>query len=292
MKPLLQRYFFPALVFTTLGEIALFRFFEFGPQHIIAGVVLTSLLACTAMEYVIPENRAWNYFTHASGMRWWMFGRELASMVFSSAFTAPLRSMLCAWIVLSISAHRGSPSLASVPALAQLVLLFIGIDFIRYWVHRAQHSFRPLWRFHSTHHMMNGFAALRSYWIHPVDDLMFYAPEVSLVLILGIDSELAAVFWSVDAALQICNHSNLDIQPGWLGKVLMHPRHHVRHHAIDSGARDSVNFGEVLTLWDRVFGTFRTGPVPADFTLGILPVKARSGWHQMLAPLTRRASEL
>jgi hypothetical protein len=91
MKTLLRRYFFPALVFTALGEIVLFRFFEFGPQHIIAGVASTSLFACTAMEYVIPENRAWNYFTHASGMRWWMFGRELASMVFSNAFTAPLR---------------------------------------------------------------------------------------------------------------------------------------------------------------------------------------------------------
>jgi sterol desaturase/sphingolipid hydroxylase (fatty acid hydroxylase superfamily) len=203
-----------------------------------------------------------------------------------------LSAWIVAGIVVWIGAYRGSHSMESVPAWAQLVLLFIGIEFIRYWVHRAQHSFAPLWRFHSTHHMMDGFTALKTHWIHPVDDLMFYLPEVTLVLILGIDIRVAAVFLCVDSAVQTCNHSNLDIQPGWLGKVLMHPRHHIRHHAIESGARDGVNFGEVLTLWDRVFGTFRTGPVPADFRLGISPVKARSGWHQMLAPLTRRASEL
>jgi len=292
MKPFLQRYFFPALLLTVLGEVLLFYFFEFEPQESIAGVGFTALFACTAMEYVIPKNLDWHYFTHASGMRWWMFGREFASMLFSNALTDPLRGMLCVWIAALISAYVGSHPMESVPALAQLVLLFTGIDFMRYWVHRAQHRFLPLWRFHSTHHMMNGFTALKQYWTHPIDDLMFYAPEIVLVLILGIDIKLATVFWSLDVAVQICNHSNLDIESGWCGKVLMHPRHHVRHHALESGARDSVNFAEVLTLWDRVFGTFQAGPIPADFKLGIFPVKPRSGWHQMLAPLTRRTSEL
>lgn len=141
------------------------------------------------------------------------------------------------------------------PLWGQILLAGAIMDLGLYAMHRASHASGLLWRLHAIHHSPE-----RVYWLnggrrHPLSALVLAGP--GLMILLGLGASPIAVgawmsFMSVHLAFQ---HANLDYTLGplrrWLAVGEMHRFHHKRDFE-DA----QVNFGEVLLLWDRLFGTF------------------------------------
>ncbi len=136
------------------------------------------------------------------------------------------------------------------------VLLFVAEDLCFYVFHRASHRVRLLWASHENHHSSRSytwFVALRQTWTP-----FFAAPFWLPLLVLGFDPLMVLTVQSASLIFQSFLHTELVGTLPPLGWVLNTPGHHAVHHGADPACLDK-NFGGVLIVWDRLFGTFHAG---------------------------------
>lgn len=142
-----------------------------------------------------------------------------------------------------------------------IAALFLGVDFCYYWHHRAMHRFRLLWAVHGVHHSstrLNLSAAFRLGWGGPLTGAaLFYLPLV----LIGFPPLAVLAMLGANLFYQLFLHASLMPGLGSLEAVLNTPRHHHVHHAVNDVCLDR-NFGGVLIVFDRLFGTFQ--PEPAE----------------------------
>ncbi len=146
--------------------------------------------------------------------------------------------------------------------------LFLGVEFSYYVHHVAMHKVRWFWATHAVHHSptrLNLSAGVRLGWGGSLTGgFLFYLPLVAL----GFNP--AAVFAVLAAGLFYQFFLHLAHAPhlGPLEWVLNTPRHHQVHHASNPACIDK-NFGAVLIVFDRLFGTFATAPKGEPMQFGI-----------------------
>jgi sterol desaturase/sphingolipid hydroxylase (fatty acid hydroxylase superfamily) len=138
------------------------------------------------------------------------------------------------------------------------LVAFLLLDFLFYAVHRCQHAVPFLWRFHALHHSDPDVDVTTSVRHHPIEYLMaagFYwlavlALDIPVFVVL---SHALAVF-----AAAAVTHGNTRL-PGWLERLLQPVvitlDLHLVHHSV-SLDEANANFGAVLSVWDRLFGTY------------------------------------
>jgi len=151
-------------------------------------------------------------------------------------------------------------------------LVWIGVflirDFVYYWVHRAEHSFRILWASHLVHHSpetINMSTAVRVPWMEAL-----YKPFFSLWLPLVGFNPLAAIAMDVFAATlsQLQHTTAFPARPNGLVQMMfVTPSAHRVHHGYNPEYLDK-NFGAVLIVWDRLFGTWEPEVAPVRFGVG------------------------
>lgn len=136
-----------------------------------------------------------------------------------------------------------------------LILVVLLADITYYWEHRIAHEVRILWTQHAVHHssrdmnIITGvrFGPLEGGWslvAHIPLSLMGFAPEA---ILFGVISVLAYQTWL---------HTELIGKLGPLERVLNTPSHHRVHHGSDDKYLDK-NYGGILIIWDRIWGTFQ-----------------------------------
>lgn len=133
---------------------------------------------------------------------------------------------------------------------AACIALFVCVDFAYYWLHRSAHVSAVLWLGHSVHHdseHYNNSTALRQGMLQAVTSWMF-----SLPLALVFPPRLFLTFSQFNTLYQFWVHTCCIRRLGILEYVLMTPSHHRVHH----DRRVHKNFGGVLIVWDRLFGSF------------------------------------
>lgn len=145
-----------------------------------------------------------------------------------------------------------------------LLVLFIH-DFFRYWLHRAQHRFAILWRFHAVHHSPRDLDILHAV-IHPVDQIGFLLLVVlPTAFLVGIDGGQLYLLYALALVQSSLLHMNVPVNLGPLRRFVCDNRLHFLHHRLDRGECD-VNFATVFPVFDRMFGTYcepAPGPLPA-----------------------------
>lgn len=156
---------------------------------------------------------------------------------------------------------------------ATWIALFLLEDFTFYCFHRSSHALSVLWASHVTHHSSRHFnlaVALRQTWT-PFIAFPFWLPLV----LLGFDPIMVLSAQFLSLFYQAFLHTELVPRLGPLEWVLNTPRHHRVHHGSNPRYVDK-NFGGVLIVWDRLFGTFAelTEPVRygIDRDVGTNPV--------------------
>jgi len=195
-------------------------------------------------------------------------GESAASLVIAvghrvtTALTAGAIGLPIAWVY----QHR----LLDIPPYhpASLAALFLGVEFCYYWHHVAMHKVKWFWATHAVHHTatkLNLTAAIRLGWGGNFSGgILFYLPLVWLGF------APAAVFATMAIGLfyQFFLHVARAPRLGPLEWVLNTPRHHHVHHASNDPCLDK-NFGSVLIVFDRLFGTFADAPADEPLRFGL-----------------------
>eukprot|EP01012_Entosiphon_sulcatum_P003910 TRINITY_DN11412_c0_g1_i1.p1 TRINITY_DN11412_c0_g1~~TRINITY_DN11412_c0_g1_i1.p1 ORF type:complete len:480 (-),score=28.55 TRINITY_DN11412_c0_g1_i1:6-1424(-) len=131
------------------------------------------------------------------------------------------------------------------------LLTLIVVDFLYYWFHRWAHEFSVLWAGHSVHHSSDHYnlsTALRQSWWQGTVSWVFYLPAALACP--------PAVMFTVEQAntlYQFWVHTCCIRRLGIFENLLMTPSHHRVHH----DRRVHKNFGGMLIIWDKMFGTFQ-----------------------------------
>jgi sterol desaturase/sphingolipid hydroxylase (fatty acid hydroxylase superfamily) len=140
------------------------------------------------------------------------------------------------------------------PVLLQLLLATLLVDFFKYWYHRWTHEVPLLWRIHSIHHSLNRLEMLRASYFYPIDIFLTVGVGTMVMLMAGAGYEII-IFHNVYAGITgLMNHSNADLQCGFLDVILNSPGHHRAHHSRDDPGGHS-NYGSFFNFTDRLFGT-------------------------------------
>jgi alkylglycerol monooxygenase len=140
--------------------------------------------------------------------------------------------------------------------LLQYIIGFITIDFYAYWWHRWRHQYNILWNEHVIHHSSEEYnlpVALRQ----TISDIV--NPATFLLLpaaIFGVGMDVIVVLGVVMLFGGFWYHTQLIDKMGFLEKIIVTPSHHRIHHAINPIYIDR-NFGGILIIWDKLFGTFQ-----------------------------------
>jgi len=153
-----------------------------------------------------------------------------------------------------------------------IAALFIGQEFCYYWFHRAAHRVRWFWCNHAVHHSPNQLNLSAAYRIGILSRLtgsaVFYAP----LIWLGFPPRVVFEVLSLNLLYQFWIHATWIPKLGWLEWILNTPSAHRVHHAANLEYLDA-NYGGVLIVFDRLFGTYRAerDDVPCRYGL-VVPV--------------------
>jgi len=146
-----------------------------------------------------------------------------------------------------------------VPMAIQIVAGIVVLDFSAgYLAHRALHLFPILWRFHRVHHSDEFVDATTTYRTHPVETVWRFLFVILPVWTLGIPAQAVVIQRLVSAANGILEHANIRL---WapldrvVSLVWVTPNVHKIHHSRQLSETNS-NYGNVLTIYDRLLGTF------------------------------------
>ncbi len=138
---------------------------------------------------------------------------------------------------------------------AAILLLFVGQEFCYYWYHRAAHRVRWFWGNHAVHHSPNELNLSAAFRIGLVGKLsgttLFFVP----LIWLGFDVGTVFSVLTLNLLYQFWIHATWIPKLGWLEYVLNTPSAHRVHHASNPEYLDA-NYGGVLIVFDRLFGTY------------------------------------
>jgi len=152
-----------------------------------------------------------------------------------------------------------------------ILISFLALDLFGGWlVHMVQHKTRTLWRFHIIHHSDTNVDVTTALRHHPVESVLRGIFFLLGVLVSGAPMYAVMIFQTLLVLSTQFTHANINL-PRWLDKPLSYffvsPNMHKVHHHWQQPFTDS-NYGAVLSIWDRLFGTYLY-LAPSDIRYGL-----------------------
>lgn len=157
-----------------------------------------------------------------------------------------------------------------VGVLMTILIGVLALDFSSWLVHFVMHKTKTLWRFHLIHHTDNNVDVTTGLRHHPGDSLLRGIFFILLIFISGAPMYSVMIYQTLVVMTTAFTHANIRL-PRWLDHslsyVLVSPNMHKVHHHWKQPYTDS-NYGAVFSIWDRMFGTYRTLD-PAEIRYGL-----------------------
>jgi sterol desaturase/sphingolipid hydroxylase (fatty acid hydroxylase superfamily) len=173
------------------------------------------------------------------------------------------------------------------PVWLQLLEVLLVADMTQYAVHRCFHVVPVLWRFHAVHHSSEVLDWIAGSRLHLVDAVMTRGLVLVPLVLLGFAPAALHGYLVFVSFHAVFIHANLRFSFGALERVLVTPRFHHWHHAVEEAARDR-NFAVHLPILDRVFGTEHLPPRAWPEGYGITGAPVPAGWGgQLVYPFHR-----
>ena len=154
----------------------------------------------------------------------------------------------------------GLLNVISIPGWASLALGFVLLDLAGYWQHRLLHL-APFWRLHALHHSDPDLDVSTAIRHHPLEALMQGFLDALTAIAFGIPPAAVALYGGITFLVQIVHHGNVELPKALKGlrAAIVTPEFHRVHHSVAYDENNS-NFSNLLTIWDRLFGTERRAP--------------------------------
>lgn len=148
------------------------------------------------------------------------------------------------------------------------LLLF---DCWQYWWHRINHRVPLFWRFHAVHHADRDMDASTGQRFHFIEITYSFFARLIIIPLIGMELQHLLVYELISIPIIIFHHGNIAINPK-LDRILrifiVTPYMHFVHHSDHQPETDS-NYSSFLSIWDRIFGSFRLRDDPRTITLGL-----------------------
>lgn len=180
----------------------------------------------------------------------------------------------------------GAPLAELHPAVVVLLAVLFG-DFIAYFRHRMEHS-RVLWTSHVMHHSDTAMNWTTVYRFHPINRLTTVLVDYGGLIALGFPPYAVAINGLFRSYYGMFVHIDVPWTFGRLGGIFVSPAMHRWHHVRD-GEGVGSNFGSILAVFDRMFGTYHL-PGPCDQPLGVTDADDDAFLQQLALPATRLAA--
>jgi sterol desaturase/sphingolipid hydroxylase (fatty acid hydroxylase superfamily) len=204
-------------------------------------------------DFISPQGRTWRSKWRHTSLNFLFVALVLPVQLVMTVFI----SMSCSWVVAN---HWGLIQLIPwhTNIWVRCIVLFLMLDFLDYVYHRFMHGVGGLWRFHRVHHcdqIMDVSTTVRE---HPGETFIRTVILIVWVFISGASMGILILRQTAGTIANITSHTHRRVPEPWgriLGWLFMTPNlHHVHHHY--QLPHTDRNFGDVLSIWDRMFGTF------------------------------------
>jgi sterol desaturase/sphingolipid hydroxylase (fatty acid hydroxylase superfamily) len=210
-------------------------------------ILLLFFIILTALESRIPKRNL-----SQEGLRL-SYRTNISLFIFNSM----VLSLVSASPLLILAEHYSGPGFLSYFSnpVWRAFLSFLLLDLLLYVWHKASHSFDILWMFHKVHHNDPCLNVSTAFRIHIVELVIITALKAAYIVTLGMDKATVLVNEAIITFFVMFHHTNISFKgENLLGRVLIVPYLHRVHHSIQRNEHDN-NYGAVLSIWDRLFGT-------------------------------------
>lgn len=234
-----------------------------------AGARITFLLAGFAL--VLLFEAAFPLFDYARSERLRNIGRNAAITVIFvgvNLLLSPLSPLATHW---TADAGFGLSYWLGLSAPAQLLLGLIGLDLFTYFAHLSMHKLGWMWRFHRVHHADRLVDVTTAFREHPGETLWRISWHIAGVVVFGTPAWVLVTYLTLSALNGQLEHANIRL-PERLDRRLrllfVTPNMHKMHHSRHQPETDS-NYSNLLSIWDRLGGTYNHGPRFAELRYGL-----------------------
>lgn len=194
------------------------------------------------------------------GRRW------LTNIMFLVINTATLR-LVGPLMAMGAAGWAGSHGVGLLNSLAapgwvEIALGLLALDLALYGLHVALHRAPVLWRVHRVHHADRDVDVTTALRIHPIESLLSLLVKTGLAVSLGIAPVVIVIYEVLFNGLAMFHHGNVRLPRGLetlVRRVVVTPDMHRVHHSVAAPEQNS-NYGVGLSVWDRLFGTYRAAP--------------------------------
>jgi sterol desaturase/sphingolipid hydroxylase (fatty acid hydroxylase superfamily) len=279
MTMILPYLWYPAFVGAAVVAFAAMLASGVSPATAAYAPIVLVAVVILALERWFPERLEWR-------PRW---SDIKADATFIAVVQVILPRVLAALAVLAIAQwmHEHARSQwwpHAWPLAAQTIAMLLAVDLMRYWLHRACHSFTPLWRLHEVHHSPEILYSLNTGRFHPLEKALHFSLDTVPFLLLGVAPEVIAGYFLLYAVNGFFQHSNVRLRYGWLNYLVGSAETHRWHHARNPRTA-SCNFSNTTIVWDVVFGTWYLPKDKPVADIGITDkTYPKAFFAQMIAP--------
>ena len=178
----------------------------------------------------------------------------------------------------------GDGLLNGLPAFVGIVVGVLLLDLAIYWQHRIFHLVPFLWRLHRVHHADTGFDVTTGLRFHPLEIVLSMGIKLALIFVFGIPALAVLIFELALSAGSLITHANVALPPRLehaIRRVFVTPDMHRIHHSVYPEETNS-NFGFHLSVWDRIFRSYREKARDDQATMSIGLDKFREPREQTL----------
>lgn len=158
--------------------------------------------------------------------------------------------------------QRNAGLLQGLPSVAAVITGVLLLDIMIYWQHRLMHTIPLLWRLHRVHHADTSFDVTTGIRFHPVEIALSMAIKLGIIYLFGIAPLAVLIFEIALSAGSLFTHANLRMPMVFerrLRWLFVTPEMHRVHHSWHRDETNS-NYGFHLSLWDRLFRSYRDQP--------------------------------
>ncbi len=244
---------------------AFIEFFENIPTSFRTGLLLGGIVLFWILEGVIPLF-AFQYkkFRHA--------GLNLFFTMCTAIIGFGLAGVLLAASNWASSNQFGLLYLVEMPLWAQIVVGVMLLDMIgAYAIHWLEHQVKWMWKFHLVHHSDTTVDVTTGLRHHPGETVFRIGFTILAVVIVGAPIWMVMLYQSFSVLFAHITHANINMPDKVdraLSYVFVTPNMHKVHHHYTQPLTDT-NYGNIFSIWDRVFGTFASVENTSSLKYGI-----------------------
>jgi sterol desaturase/sphingolipid hydroxylase (fatty acid hydroxylase superfamily) len=222
----------------------------------------------------------WRPFCGPGEGRWRHAAHNLAIAVFNTVVLGLLFASLTMTVVGWTESNQfGLLNALGVSGPPRFVLALLLLDGWMYVWHRANHTVPVLWRFHRMHHSDPHMDVTTATRFHLGEHLGSAVLRLGLIPLAGLEVWNLVVYDTLVVAITQLHHADISLGrwDRWLRLVVVTPAMHKVHHSDWRPETDS-NYSTVLSVWDRLFGSFRMRPDLKTLVFGLNEFQDR-GWQ-------------